>query len=250
TQNEIMHVARYMDIGWVQIADGLDGDVHDLLVHDNKLYATGDMVSMIGTSFGLASIENDLAEWTRLMPNIQSYITPSPVDGPSVARSMVMHQDRLYIAGDIHVYYGLTYGRGVIAYNGSPDDVEPFCDFLGPANDIALVNGNQLVVGGTSEFFHNIISTQLPTSLGAARDDLQLGFFPNPTVDRVNITLPTSMGTATNLRVTDATGRLVNTGARTSTGLIELDVRALSAGNYQVEVNDGSRTATGRFVKQ
>lgn len=250
TQNEIMHVARYMDIGWVQIADGLDGDVHDLMVHGNALFATGDMVSMIGTSFGLASIENDLAEWTRLMPNITNYISVSPVDAPSVARSMVVHQDRIFIAGDIHSYTGLTYGRGVVAYNGAPDDVEPFCDFLGPANDIALVNGNQLVVGGASEFFHNIISTELATSIGPDSGTLELRFFPNPTVDRVSITLPTSMGTAKSVRVTDASGRLVDADTRPATGLIELDVRALAAGSYQVEVNDDSRTAIGRFVKQ
>ncbi|HPF89148.1 MAG TPA: T9SS type A sorting domain-containing protein [Flavobacteriales bacterium] len=250
TQNEIMHVARYMDIGWVQIADGLDGDVHDLMVHGNALFATGDMVSMIGTSFGLASIENDLAEWTQLMPNITNYISVSPVDAPSVARRMVVHQDRIFIAGDIHSYTGLTYGRGVVAYNGAPDDVEPFCDFLGPANDIALVNGNQLVVGGASEFFHNIISTELATSIGPDSGTLELRFFPNPTVDRVSITLPTSMGPAKSVRVTDASGRLVGADTRPATGLIELDVRALAAGSYQVEVNDDSRTAIGRFVKQ
>lgn len=250
TQNEVMHVARYMDIGWVQIADGLDGTVHDLMVHDNKLYATGDMISMIGTYFGLASIENDLAEWTRLMPNIQNYIAPSPVDAPSVARRMVVHQDRIFIAGDINAYTGLTYGRGVVAYNGAPDDVEPFCDFLGPANDIALVNGNQLVVGGASEFFHNIITTQLPTSIDSGLEPLDLGFFPNPTMDRVTITLPPNMGSTSRFRVTDATGRQVHAATRTGTGLIELDVQALSTGSYQVEVNDGSHSAIGRFVKQ
>ncbi len=249
-QNELMHVARYSDGGWTQVADGLDGTVHDLLVHDNALYATGDMVSMAGTSFGLASIEGDLAEWTRLMPNIQNYITPSPVDAPSVARSMVVHGDRIFIAGDIYTYAGLTLGRGVVVYNGAPDQVEPYCDFMGPANTIALTNNDQLVVGGSSQQLHHIISTDLTTGIAPELAVLGLQLFPNPTVDRLSITIPRSMTTTTRVHVIDASGRQVNTDPRTIADRIELDTHALTAGTYVVELSDGSHTATGRFVKR
>ncbi|MGV3637789.1 MAG: T9SS type A sorting domain-containing protein [Flavobacteriales bacterium] len=247
--DDIQHVARYADSGWLQVADGLDGGVYDLLVHDGTLYATGMMMSMIGPYFGLASIAGEATSWTQLMPNIEDYITVAPTDGPSVAKSMVMKDDRIFIAGDIYSYSGLTFGRGLVVYNGAPDAVEPYCDFLGAANSIALLPNDQLVLAGASEAFSNIVVTDLTSGLAENEDALSLTFAPNPAKEVLNIGLPSGMN-ATTIRLTDAAGRIVNTEAASTGTVRAIDIRALANGFYHVEVNDGIRTATGRFVKE
>ncbi|MBX2974270.1 MAG: T9SS type A sorting domain-containing protein, partial [Flavobacteriales bacterium] len=248
-ENDIMHVARYMDSGWRQVADGLDGTVYDLLILDGALYATGDMVSMMGTSFGLASIIGDVDTWMRLMPNIQHYIAPSPVDAPSVARAMVVKDGRIFIAGDINAFQGLTYGTGLVVYNGTPDSVEPYCNFMGPANSIAL-SGSQLVLAGASDAFANIIVTELGTGVNDTPRPLVLAFAPNPVKHQLTVTLPVGMSAPTSIRVTDAAGRIIDVDAQpTSTGMV-IDVLGLATGSYAIELSDGIRTATGRFVKE
>lgn len=249
-EENILHVARYMDSGWMQIADGLDGTVHDLLIHDGALYATGTMITMMGPAFGLASIIADVNTWQRLMPNLMDYIAPSPVDGPSVGYSMVVHNDRIYVAGDLYIYEGLTFGTGLLAFNGTPDDVEPYCNFMGPAFSIALLGANQLVLAGASEALNNIIATDITSGVKDPLANLDLSFAPNPTKDVLTIQTPVEMDPVTSVRLTDLSGRMVQVEARvTGTGL-QLDVRALASGTYQVLVNDGTRSATGRFVKQ
>ena len=246
---DIQHVARYMDSGWVQVADGLDGAVYDLLVHDGALYATGMMAAMSGPFFGLASIAGEATSWTQLMPNIENYIGPSPVDAPSVARSMLVKDNRIFIAGDINAYSGLTYGRGLVVYNGAPDAVEPYCDFLGVGNSIALLPNDQLVLAGTSEAFSNIIVTDLTSSVAENENALTLTFAPNPAKEVLNIGVPQGMNPTT-IRLTDAAGRIIHVEAHTTGSALSVDIRALASGTYQVELNDGIRTATGRFVKE
>ncbi len=250
TQDEILYVARYMNSGWVQIADGLDGDVFDLLVHDNALYATGDMVAMTGPYFGLASIVADLGSWTRLMPNILNYISTSPVDAPSAGRAMLVHDDRIFIVGDIYVNTLMTFGRGVIAYNGAPDDVEPLCDFMGYGNSIALLGANQLVVGGASETLENIISTDLTSGIAANNGTLVMDIFPNPAKDLVSIALPHGMRTDPNMRLTDATGRTIAVRTERTGDLLRMNVSALASGMYTIEVSGNDQVATGRLVKE
>jgi Secretion system C-terminal sorting domain len=246
---DIQHVARYADSGWLQVADGLDGGVYDLLVHEGALYATGMMAAMSGPFFGLASIAGEATSWTPLMPNIETYIGPSPVDAPSVAKSMVVKDDRIFIAGDINAYSGLTYGRGLVVYNGAPDAVEPYCDFLGVGNSVALLPNDQLVLAGASETFSNIIVTDLTSGVPENEAALTLTFAPNPAKEVLNIGVPQGM-IPTTVRLTDAAGRIIHVEGRTTGSALSVDIRALATGTYQVELNDGIRTATGRFVKE
>lgn len=245
-----LHVARHTGTGWAQVADGLDGTVHDLLLHDGALYATGDMVSMMGTSFGLASIVAGDDEWSRLMPNIQNYITASPVDAPSVGHAMVVKDERIFIAGDINAYQGLTHGTGLVAYNGEPDNVEPYCNFMGPANSIALVGPDLLVLAGASETFSNIISTDLAAGLNEHDRKSTLKLFPNPAKDHVHVAMPDGLSSVPKVRLTDAAGRTITIDVQATTTGLMIDPRRLASGNYQVEVNDGSHIATGRFIKE
>lgn len=249
SNEDILHVARYMDSGWNQVADGLNGDVHDLLVHDGHLYATGDMVAELGTSFGLSRIAPTSAAWEPLMPNIQNYIYPSPVDAPSIGKAMVVHDDRIFITGEITTSMGLTYGTGVIAFNGAPDDVEPYCDMQGYGNSITLLNSDQLVVGGASQLYANILATDLTSGVSEATDRLALSISPNPTRDVVNVVLPEGLSAANSMRVTDVKGRIVQVPVqRTATGAV-IDAKGLARGAYQVEIEADGRIATGRFVK-
>lgn len=246
---DIQHVARYADSGWLQLADGLDGGVYDLLVHEGTLYATGMMAAMSGPFFGLASIAGEATTWSQLMPNITNYITVAPADAPSVAKSMVVKDDRIFIAGDIYAFAGLTFGRGLVVYNGAPDAVEPYCDFLGVGNSVALLPNDQLVLAGASETFSNIIVTDLTSSVAENETALTLSFAPNPAKEVLNIGVPQGMNPTT-VRMSDAAGRIIHAEARTIGSALSVDIRALASGTYQVELNDGIRTATGRFVKE
>ncbi|HOY30205.1 MAG TPA: T9SS type A sorting domain-containing protein, partial [Flavobacteriales bacterium] len=76
-----------------------------------------------------------------------------------------------------------------------------------------------------------------------------LTFAPNPAKEVLNIGVPQGMNPTT-IRLTDAAGRIINVEARSTGSALSVDIRALASGAYQVELNDGIRTATGRFVKE
>jgi len=247
--NAILHAARLNGNTWEQLGDGLNGTVRDLLIKDGQLYATGDMASMIGNSFGLARITAEATSWEQLMPNIGNYITVSPVDAPSYANAMVEKDGKIYIAGNISVYSGLTYGSGVVVFNGTADDVAPYCDFQGPAMDIELL-GAKLVVGGSSQFHMNIGTTDLTTGIGERAERLTLSVSPNPTTDLVNVQLPSSLSAAAKFRVIDAAARLVVIPSQRNGDLVRFSTQGLASGSYQIEVTNGTVTATGRFVKE
>ena len=61
--------------------------------------------------------------------------------------------------------------------------------------------------------------------------------------------LPNGMDANATLRLTDASGRIVTLPyQRTAHGVV-MDVHALAAGSYQLEIGASGRTAIGRFVK-
>jgi len=127
--------------------------------------------------------------------------------------------------------------------------VEPYCDFLGVGNSVALLPNDQLVLAGASEAFSNIIVTDLTSSVAENEAALTLTFAPNPAKEVLNIGVPQGMNPTT-IRLTDAAGRIIRVEARSTGSALSVNVSALASGNYQVEVNDGIRTATGRFVKE
>ena len=249
TGNTILHAARLNGNTWEQLGNGLNGPVRDMLVHEGQLYATGDMASMMGTSFGLSRIAIEALTWEPLMPNIGNYITASPVDAPSYANAMVEKDGRIYIAGNIYCYQGLTYGTGVVVFNGTVDDVQPYCDFQGPAMDIDLL-GSTLVVGGSSLAYNNIISTDITTGIGERAERLVLTVSPNPTTDLVTVRLPESLSGSVKFRIIDATGRLVESPSQRTGDLVRFSTQRLASGSYQIEVSNGPVMGTGRFVKE
>lgn len=249
TEPLIAHVAHLNGNTWQQIGNGLDGTVRDLLVKDGQLYATGDMTSMMGNSFGLARIADPLEDWEPLMPNITDYITVAPFDAPSYANAMVEKDGKIYIAGQIFSYAGLTYGTGVVVFNGTADEVEPYCDFQGPAHAIALL-GNRLVVGGVSVLYGNLAATDLTTGIAPRSQHLTITVAPNPVVNEVTVQLPTAIDPAARVRILDAAGRMVAIPVRRAADRLQFSLTALAAGHYRVEVSDAHTRATGAFVKE
>lgn len=247
---DILHVARYMDSGWRQIADGLNGTVYDMLVHDNALYATGDMVSMMGPYFGLARIAGEVGAWEQLMPNIQNYIF-SPLDGMMSGRALVERNGEIYIGGEFFIGEMMLMGNGLAVFHGEPDAVEPYCNFMGPVYDIELINGSELVIGGASEtFYANIASTDLTTGITDRPARLSFTVSPNPVVDVVTVQLPETMQANVPVRVIDVSGRAVSLPVERNGAQLRFNARGLASGQYHIEAGDGSSIATGKFVKE
>ncbi|MFT3884690.1 MAG: T9SS type A sorting domain-containing protein [Flavobacteriales bacterium] len=244
TANEIQHVTYLDGNTWVQLGDGLDGTVYDLLVEGNTLYATGDMLTPTDAYFGLARITPDATTWEQLMPNIRDYVR-TPVSGMMSGQSMVAHNGELYIGGEFLIG-GATVGRGVAVFHGAPDEVEAYCDFGGPVQALALINDHELVIGGTSSRYQHIASTDLLANGitdPAARASFTVS--PNPTTGLLLV----EHATASTAHVLDMAGRVV-LAIPLHKGTNTVDVRTLTDGCYLLRMADGDAVRMARFVKQ
>lgn len=248
TEDDIMHIARMGDASWGQVADGLNGDVHAMLVYDNKLYATGDMVSMMGSYFGLARIAPDASTWEQLMPNLTNYIF-SPLDGLMSGRALLERNGLIYVGGDFYVGSLMVSGSGLAVFHGDPDEVEAYANFMGPVWDLELFATNQLIMAGASDGYLNIASTELTTGINDKPAKLIFTTTPNPVIDVVSVQLPTSMKGNAPVRITDISGRVIDVPTERNGLQLRLNARSLAAGQYQIEVSDGTSIATGKFVK-
>lgn len=250
TQDDLMHVARLVDEAWQPVGNGLDGNVYDLLNYDDHVYATGDMASMIGYSFGLSRIATGETDWEPLMPNLQEYITVGPTDAPSVGYAMLEHEGRIFIAGMINYYEIMTMGEGLIVYNGSPDDVDAYCYFMGVGRALALRNGGELILAGASDSYHHVISTDISTGIEVPHAALELSASPNPSNASVRISAPDIVLNGADVIVLDADGRRVSPPLQRQTDALMIDASTLSAGAYTVRIHTDRELATARFVKE
>lgn len=73
--------------------------------------------------------------------------------------------------------------------------------------------------------------------------------FPNPTVDMVNIQIPSSFVGKVNLKLYNSSGALISTTKPTTTNL-RLNVQSLAAGTYFIQLVDGKDIKVYPFVKQ
>jgi len=76
-----------------------------------------------------------------------------------------------------------------------------------------------------------------------------ISMFPNPTHSTFTLTLPPTAGSCT-LRIHDITGRQVGLRCTYHVGDAPVDVEALPAGLYFVEVNIHGKTEVIKLVKQ
>ena len=80
------------------------------------------------------------------------------------------------------------------------------------------------------------------------KNNLALNLFPNPTEGQLNVWIE-GMNDKAKIRVYDITGKLVMQQPAVNT-LTQLNVARLSAGVYMINVNDGVRTKSAKFVKK
>jgi hypothetical protein len=230
------------------MADGLDGEVHDLLVHNGHLYAGGDLVSEIFTRFGLARIHTG-GPWEPLMPN-KAYYMFSPLDAMVRILDLELFNNKVYLGGDFLCAQGLEAGTGLAVYNGTPDDVQPLCEFLGPVNSVTVIGAADLVIGGASEPYANIAHLELTLAVpGVGTTGGGLAAWPVPAQDRLTVVDPDADGGVVDVQVIDAEGRIVaRTAARGER--ISVGTQALAPGRYTVRLQQGDRVRFAPFLKE
>lgn len=250
TQDELMHMARLTTDTWQPVGSGLDGNVYDLLQYNDRIYATGDMASMIGYSFGLARIGANDPDWEQLMPNIQNYISVGPTDMPSIGYAMLEHEGRIFIAGVITYFEIMTMGDGLIVYNGNPDDVGAYCNFMGVGRALALRNGSELVLAGASDAYNHVISTDIETGITPIDGRIDVRVSPNPVTDDVRITADAMSLRTADVTVLDAAGRRVSPAMERQSGALLIDASELTSGTYTIRIKATEGLSTARFVKR
>jgi hypothetical protein len=79
-------------------------------------------------------------------------------------------------------------------------------------------------------------------------EELSLIMYPNPTDHVLRILLPDGVARS-GVTVYDTQGHAVSVPVRTGTSSVDLDVSALSSGNYHVQVDLTSGPRTASFIK-
>lgn len=246
--SSLLHVAYLDGNTWITLANGLDGEVHDMLVYDGHLYAGGDLVSEIFTRFGLARIHTG-GPWESLMPN-KAYYMFSPLDAMVRILDLELFNNKLYLGGDFLCAQGLESGMGLAVYNGTPDDVQPLCEFMGPVNSVAVIGAADMVIGGASEPYANIAHLELELGVpGAGSTSAGPLAWPVPVQDQLTVLDPAADSGPVDVQVIDAEGRLV--ARSTARGdRITVGTQALVPGRYTVRLQQGDRVRYAPFLKQ
>ncbi|MFT4981833.1 MAG: hypothetical protein ACI9UR_001691 [Bacteroidia bacterium] len=141
--------------------------------------------------------------------------------------------DDVFIAVDASLDYNVT-------YDSYPDDV------FFPLNDI---DGGAWFAGGFGTDNVPALIVNLGSPFGIAEDleKMDITPFPNPTVDRINIPLGTSIKGDISLEVYDVEGRLVmsHEACQNNSGKLSLDCAALSSGlhTFNLRFEDNTSTA-------
>ncbi len=115
---------------------------------------------------------------------------------------------------------------------------------------IAAVNVVMLLRGSDGAAL-NSNNQAFPLSVAnAAASISELAVYPNPTRGQAMLGIDLKEATNLSISVMDATGRVVESPAQRNGDLVRLSTQSLASGNYQIEVSNGTMTATGRFVKE
>ncbi|MCC7501045.1 MAG: hypothetical protein IT229_00855, partial [Flavobacteriales bacterium] len=187
--NSIQHVARFNDTAWVQLEDGLDAGVYDLLeTNDGYLYAGGDLYANIIPTFGLARLAGGVL-WEQLMPNHTMYIQQG--SGVTQITSLAAQDTTIWFGGDFGIVQLMTTGWNCGRFLGTPDMVEPTALFDGRVNALAawstgIVSGGDFAAEGMLALPH-IAFTDLATGITPLDGPPSLSLWPSPAVDLVNV---------------------------------------------------------------
>lgn len=141
--------------------------------------------------------------------------------------------DDIFLTVDASLDYNVT-------YDSYPDDA------FFPLNDI---DGNTWFAGGfgTDNIPALIVNLGSPFGIAEDLEKLDITPFPNPTVDRINIPLGTSISGDISLEVFDVKGKLVmsHESCQNNSGKLSLDCTSLSSGvhTFNLTFEDKSSTA-------
>lgn len=248
--NAVRHVARLVDDQWQQLGDGLNANVYQLLIHNDALYAGGDLfVNVVLPTFGLARMDPGQSSWQAMLPDHGAYMTPG--FEPLFISSLASHNGQLYVGGSFTTPSMMTVGNNIATFNGMPDGLEPIAG-LDQAVHALAVSGNRLIMGGD---FNATLPYLAVTDLGTGIDpqtayDLVLEAFPSPAKDQITVRCPgTDLATAM-LRVVDLSGKEVKVQMERQKEQVLLDLQSIAAGSYVVQLSAEGHSFHGRFVKE
>ena len=93
------------------------------------------------------------------------------------------------------------------------------------------------------------IDSTIPTGINELKTNGELNIYPNPSNDNVKLNLPDNVSKAT-ITVMDVTGRIVYTDKNFSGQKVEVNIPALSKGNYILRIQDKGHNYSAKFLKQ
>lgn len=245
----VLHVGYFNGTDWVQLGEGLNAKVRDLLDVNGTLYAAGDLYENIAVTFGLARISVGSSQWEQLLPNHENYMYDGL--GPMWISSMIEHQGSLYLGGKFYISPMLgTYGSNVAKFHGNPDEVSAMIVLDDQVNDVT-VQGHALIVGGAFSAVHPHLATlELNTGLNERDAQALISVGPNPSTDMITARINGWFSPNPSFRIIDASGRSIPVNAVRSGDATSIDVRALAAGLYVIEAVGDEEVITARFVKE
>ncbi|HRH70976.1 MAG TPA: T9SS type A sorting domain-containing protein [Flavobacteriales bacterium] len=242
---------------WQQLADGLDAPVYALLDMDGMLYAGGEFYDNGEPAFGFARIGVAGASWESLYPNHPFIV--NDFMGQTRITTIARKGGVILFGGSFRIaQLGETFGQNAAIWEGEPDEAQALIAWMyDPVNCLAAqgntiyLGGPFTTIGGPSPFALPFIATsEITTSLGEERTPLTFTLSPNPAAEVLTVHFPARMDPTTPLRIIDASGRVVNAIVECNGDRVDMDVRGLATGTYQVEATDGNLMVKGRFVKQ
>jgi hypothetical protein len=247
----IMHVARFNGSQWLQLEDGLDATVNDLLeTSTGHLYAGGDLYANIVPTFGLARVAGGVL-WEQLMPNHPMYIQ----QGAGVTRisTLALQDTMVWFGGDFGIVQLMSTGFKLGRFLGAPDQVEAAALFDAPVNALCawnggMVSGGDFAAEGMLAVPH-IAFTDLSTGIAPAPDVPALALWPSPATDAVNVDAGALPFHGEAIEVVDASGQVVSRVGSAQGPRVMLGISELAPGAYWVRVMQNGRVRSAPFVK-
>jgi hypothetical protein len=249
------HVAVLEGTAWQQLGNGLDAPVHALLDVGGTLYAGGEFYADGEPAFGFARIASAATEWEPLYPNHPLLVYP--YEDQTRIDVLVNEGEDILLGGAFSLgSIGGTFGSNAAIWGGEVDNAYALIAFLdGPVKSMATQGttvfiGGPFTAAGPVPALPHIASTEFSTAVDESRVPQAITLSPNPVADVLTLRFPEGMDPNVPLRLIDGRGRTIDAVVERSGGTARLDVRGLSAGAYQIEATDGSKLASGRFVKE
>lgn len=159
-------------------------------------------------------------------------------DGTSSTEEFPTHT---YASGEYELCLTINDGAGC---------TDTYCDMISVDGD-GILNGLMGESGSRNAFTIRVMN-ELSTNVGEERVYTDLGTWPNPVTNELNLTLNSALKGAVRMTITDMSGRMVMDEQRTmnnGVNTLVVPVAELKAGLYMVRIGNGKSTVSNRFVK-